>query len=59
MPTPIITDGSTDRVSTGDVFHWPAGHTVRVEDDADVVLFSPQHEHLEVISHMAAKLGVA
>ncbi len=52
-------DSSSDRVVGGDVFHWPAGHTVRVEDDAEVILFSPQHEHLEVMGHMARKLGVA
>ena len=52
-------DGSTDRCNGGDVFHWPAGHTVRVETDAEVILFSPQREHLEVMAHMARKLGVA
>jgi hypothetical protein len=51
-------DGSSERVLGGDVFHWPAGHTVRVEADAEVVLFSPQNEHLEVMGHMARKLGV-
>lgn len=53
------TDGTSDRCVGGDVFHWPAGHSVRVEQDAEVILFSPQHEHLEVIDHMARKLGVA
>jgi hypothetical protein len=52
-------DGSDDRCTEGDVFHWPSGHTVRVERDAEVILFSPQHEHLEVMAHMARKLGVA
>lgn len=52
-------DGSTDRCVGGDVFHWPPGHSVRVEHDAEIILFSPQHEHLEVMAHMARKLGVA
>lgn len=52
-------DGSTDRCAGGDVFHWPPGHSVRVEQDAEIILFSPQHEHLEVMAHMARKLGVA
>ena len=52
-------DGTADRCVGGDVFHWPAGHTVRVEADAEIVLFSPQHEHLAVMAHMAEKLGVA
>lgn len=53
------TDGTSDQCVGGDVFYWPAGHSVRVEQDAEVILFSPQHEHLEVIDHMARKLGVA
>jgi hypothetical protein len=52
-------DGAVERCADGDVFHWPAGHTVRVEHDAEVILFSPQHEHLAVMEHMARKLGVA
>jgi hypothetical protein len=53
------TDGTVDRCVGGDVFHWPPGHSVRVEDDAEVILFSPQHEHLEVMDHMARVLGIA
>ncbi len=41
------------------MFHWPAGHSVRVVEDAEVVLFSPQVEHLQVMGHMAEKLGLA
>jgi hypothetical protein len=53
------TDGTTDRCVGGDVFYWPPGHSVRVEHDAEIILFSPQDEHLEVMEHMARKLGVA
>jgi hypothetical protein len=51
-------DGSTEQCVTGDMFHWPAGHSVRVEEDADLVLFSPQSEHTPVIEHIKAKMGV-
>jgi hypothetical protein len=51
------TDGRTERCVTGDCFYWPAGHSVRVEEDADVVLFSPHREHAAVIDHMKAKLA--
>lgn len=51
------TDGSSDRCVTGDVFFWPAGHSVRVERDAEVILFSPQIEHTAVMEHMLAKLA--
>ena len=52
-------DGSTENCVGGDVFYWPAGHSIRVNEDAEIILFSPQHEHLEVIGHIAKKLGVA
>ena len=53
------TDGKTERCTTGDVFHWPAGHSVRVERNAELILFSPQSSHGEVMDHIAAKLATA
>lgn len=50
-------DRTEERVSGGDLFYWPPGHTVRVEEAAEVILFSPQHEHGQVIEHMRAKLA--
>src|SRR5215203_3011258 len=35
------TDGQTETCTGGDLFYWPPGHTVRVESDAEVILFSP------------------
>ena len=52
-------DGTTERCTTGDVFHWPAGHSVRVDRDAALILFSPQAEHTAVIDHILAKLANA
>lgn len=49
--------GSSERCVEGDCFYWPAGHSVRVEEDAEVVLFSPYHAHAAVIDHMKAKLA--
>ena len=46
------TDGKTETCSQNDLFYWPPGHTVKVNKDAEVVLFSPQHEHTEAIVHM-------
>ncbi len=45
-------DGSTETCSAGEVFHWPAGHSVRVEEAAELVMFSPAAEHLAVMNHM-------
>lgn len=53
------TDGTTERCAGGDVFFWPAGHSVRVEHDAEVVLFSPVVAHTAVMDHMLDKLGAS
>jgi hypothetical protein len=50
-------DGTEETCAGDDMFHWPAGHSVRVVDDAEVVLFSPQIEHGAVMDHMLDRLG--
>jgi hypothetical protein len=55
--TVTYADASAEVVRTGDLFYWPPGHTVKVGEDAEVILFSPQHEHSEVIDHMLAKMA--
>ena len=50
-------DGKSEQIRGGDLFFWPPGHTVKVNQDAEVVLFSPQHEHSHVINHMIAKVA--
>lgn len=50
-------DRSEETCSAGDLFYWPPGHSVRVTEDAEVVLFSPEAEHTAVIDHMADKLA--
>ena len=50
-------DGSEETNRADDLFHWPAGHTVRVVADAEIVLFSPQHEHTQVMDHMLGLLA--
>ena len=49
--------GKSEEVSGGDLFYWPPGHTVKVGRDAEVILFSPQHEHGEAIEHMLSKMA--
>lgn len=49
-------DGIRETVRENDLFYWPAGHNVRVDEDAEIVMFSPQHEHSRVIEHMRAKV---
>lgn len=50
-------DGSDEITKSGDLFYWPPGHTVKVNADAEVILFSPQNEHSEVIDHMLKKMS--
>jgi len=47
--------GVSETVAEGDLFYWPAGHNVHVDADAEVVMFSPEVEHSEVIDHMIDK----
>lgn len=47
--------GVEETVNKNDLFFWPAGHNVKVTEDADIIMFSPQHEHTAVIDHMREK----
>jgi hypothetical protein len=51
-----FTDGNTETCEENDLFYWPPGHSVRVVQDAEVILFSPQHEHTHVMDHMLSKM---
>ena len=48
--------GAQETVKTNDLFYWPPGHNVKVEADAEIVMFSPQREHSQVIAHMIEKV---
>ncbi|MEX1026151.1 MAG: cupin domain-containing protein [Planctomycetota bacterium] len=48
--------GVNETVTSGDLFYWPPGHNVRIDEDAEFVMFSPQREHIHVIDHMQAKV---
>ncbi len=51
------TNDSQETCVGGDLFYWPPGHSVRVVQDAEVILFSPQVEHGEVLNHMLATMA--
>ena len=55
--TVTYADGTSEEINGGDLFYWPPGHTVKVGEDAEVILFSPQHEHSEVIDHMLGNMA--
>lgn len=51
------TDGTEETCSSQDLFYWPPGHSVRVTEDAEVILFSPAVEHGAVMDHMLATMA--
>jgi hypothetical protein len=53
-----FTGGATETCRQHDLFYWPPGHTVRVVQDADVILFSPQREHVDALNHMRKAMGI-
>jgi hypothetical protein len=55
--TVTYADGTSEEINGGDLFYWPPGHSVKVGQDAEVILFSPQHEHSKVIDHMLDKMA--
>jgi hypothetical protein len=49
-------DRDDEHCTTGDLFYWPPGHSVRVEADAELVMFSPQDVHGPVLDHILDKM---
>lgn len=45
-------NGKEETVNEKDLFYWPPGHNVKVNSDAEIIMFSPQNEHSHVINHM-------
>jgi len=48
--------GMQETVKANDLFYWPPGHNVKVDEDAEIIMFSPQREHSHVINHMIKKV---
>jgi hypothetical protein len=50
----VTTDaaGIEEIVDANELFYWPSGHNVKVIEDAEIIMFSPQKEHTHVINHM-------
>ena len=48
--------GKRETVDANDLFYWPPGHNVKVDADAEIIMFSPQREHSQVIDHMIEKV---
>ena len=50
-------DGKQETVREKDLFYWPPGHNVKVDADADIIMFSPEREHKLVVNHMIGKVN--
>jgi hypothetical protein len=48
--------GTQETVKANDLFYWPPGHNVKVDADAEIIMFSPQDKHCHVIDHMIEKV---
>jgi hypothetical protein len=46
-----------ERLTTGDVFYLPPGHTAIVEKDLKLIDFNPTKEFSEVMNHIAKKMA--
>lgn len=55
--TARYSDGSEEETETGELFYWPPGHTIRADDDSEIIMFSPQDDHAAVVDHMLAKMN--
>lgn len=53
----IYDNGTEERLSAGDVFYLPPGHTGRVEKDLKIIDFNPEREPKEVMDHIAQKMS--
>jgi hypothetical protein len=49
--------GKQETVQSNDLFYWPPGHNVKVDADADIIMFSPEREHTLVVNHMLNKVS--
>lgn len=50
------TDDTEENNTAGEFVYWPPGHTVRADEDAEFILFSP-NEHEAVFDHMLEKMN--
>ena len=49
-------DGTEEIVTAGDLYYWPSGHTVVVEEAVRMVEFSPHDQMSQVLGHVVSKL---
>ena len=50
-------NGDEEVCRAGEMFYWPSGHTVRVEENTSFVEFSPKKELKGVYDHIGKKIS--
>jgi hypothetical protein len=50
-------DGREEVSRAGEVFYWPSPHTVRFEEDTEILEFSPKSGLRQVYEHIGRKVG--
>jgi len=50
-------DGTEETVTAGEVYYWPPGHTVWVDEDYEALEFSPSAAMCQLIDHLNSKLN--
>ncbi len=49
-------DGSQETVNPGELYYWPSGHTILVEEPVKMVEFSPHDQMSEVVANVVGNL---
>lgn len=49
-------DGTEETVRAGEIYYWPPGHTILVEEAVRMVEFSPSDQMSQVLAHVVGKL---
>ena len=49
-------DGTEETVRAGEIYYWPAGHTIVVEEAVRMVEFSPHDQMSQVLAHVVGNL---
>ncbi len=52
-------DGAQETVGAGEVYYWPSGHTILVQEPVRMVEFSPHDQMSQVVGNVVGNLAKA
>jgi ethanolamine utilization protein EutQ (cupin superfamily) len=50
-------DGTTETVEAGEIYYWPPGHTILIEETTLQAEFSPAREMEAVLDHVVGRMA--